>query len=128
MREITEHRTTVVNEKIIVKALDDPGADNASRQYQANWYDGLHALSLDRGARSECVIQFHSGDPSQGVNGITHEVLLAIQLDHLRAWQEGPFKSRENAIIITKLEEALMWLRKRTEDRRTRGVEGKQEA
>jgi len=31
---------------------------------------------------------------------------------------------RENAIAITKMEEALMWLNKRSQDRQTRGVEG----
>lgn len=31
---------------------------------------------------------------------------------------------RENAITITKLEEALMWQEERTKDRLTRGVEG----
>jgi hypothetical protein len=31
---------------------------------------------------------------------------------------------RENAIVITKLEESLMWLNKRTADRQARGVEG----
>jgi len=31
---------------------------------------------------------------------------------------------RENALVITKLEESLMWLEKRTADRRARGVEG----
>lgn len=35
------------------------------------------------------------------------------------------FPCRENSITITKLEEALMWQEKRTKDRLTRGVEGK---
>jgi len=34
------------------------------------------------------------------------------------------FPCKENAITITKLEEALMWQNKRTEDRLLRGVEG----
>jgi hypothetical protein len=37
------------------------------------------------------------------------------------------YPCRENAITITKLEEALMWQKKRTEDREARGVEGKYE-
>jgi hypothetical protein len=37
----------------------------------------------------------------------------------------GKFPCRENSIAITKLEEALMWLNKRTADRVKRGVEGK---
>jgi hypothetical protein len=45
-------------------------------------------------------------------------------IDRLNGFQSTDFKCRENAIAITKLEEALMWLRKRTQDREIRGVEG----
>lgn len=34
------------------------------------------------------------------------------------------FPCRENTLAITKLDEALMWLRERKRDRETRGVEG----
>jgi hypothetical protein len=34
------------------------------------------------------------------------------------------YPCRENALTITKLDEALMWQQKRTEDRERRGVEG----
>jgi hypothetical protein len=34
------------------------------------------------------------------------------------------FPCRENSVTITKLDEALMWQKKRTEDRVSRGVEG----
>ena len=36
----------------------------------------------------------------------------------------GKFKCRENAMAITKLDEALLWLNKRTLDRENRKVEG----
>lgn len=38
------------------------------------------------------------------------------------------YPCRENAITITKLEEALMWQEKRTKDRVERGVEGEYKA
>lgn len=38
------------------------------------------------------------------------------------------FPCRENALTITKLEEALMWQEARTKNRISRGVEGKNEA
>lgn len=37
------------------------------------------------------------------------------------------FPCRENAMTITKLDEALMWQEKRTKDREARGVEGSSE-
>lgn len=36
----------------------------------------------------------------------------------------GRFACRENAIALTKLDEALLWLDKRTRDREARAVEG----
>ena len=59
-----------------------------------------------------------------GVNGIMDENLIAIVIDRLRGFQSGPYSSRYNAIALTKLEEALMWLKERTRDREVRGVEG----
>lgn len=49
---------------------------------------------------------------------------MAICIDRLRSFQAGPFACRENAIALTKLEESLMWLRRRTVARIKRGVEG----
>lgn len=59
-----------------------------------------------------------------GVNGIHNEDLIAIVIDRLQSFQESEFRCRENAVAITKLEEAVMWLNKRTQDRKNRGVEG----
>ena len=58
-----------------------------------------------------------------GVNGCHNEDLIAIVLDRLYSLNQGDFKCRENSIAITKLEEAMMQLNKRTLDRRSRGVE-----
>ncbi|MCK5607171.1 hypothetical protein KAR91_35130 [Candidatus Pacearchaeota archaeon] len=59
-----------------------------------------------------------------GVNGCHHEDLIAIVIDRLKSFQQGVFICRENALAITKLEEAVHWLRHRTNDRINRGVEG----
>jgi hypothetical protein len=57
-------------------------------------------------------------------NGTTNEEVLAVLIDRLRG-MGAKFPCRENSIAITKIEEALMWLNKRTSDRIARGVEGK---
>jgi len=59
-----------------------------------------------------------------GVNGCHHEDLLAIVIHRLQSYQAGKFKCRENAMVITKLEEAMHWLKHRTKARQNRGVEG----
>jgi len=65
--------------------------------------------------------------PENGVNGLTQEVLIAICIDRLEGFQSGQFACRENALALTKLQEAQMWLLKRTRDRIARDVEGTHE-
>jgi hypothetical protein len=73
-------------------------------------------------------ISFQEGPIKEvGVNGLTNEILMMMVLARLRAFQKGPFSSRYNAMAITHLEESLMWLNRRTDDRIARGVEGKNE-
>ena len=79
------------------------------------------------------VIQFIEKEPAspgseelKTVNdGTTNEEVLRVLIDRIQSLQ-SKFPCRENAIVITKLEESLMWLEKRTSDRKARGVEGKQ--
>lgn len=81
------------------------------------------------------VLQFIEKEPKEAgstelvtINdGTTNEDVLAALIDRLGKLQ-AKFPSRENALAITKLEEGLMWLNKRTADRKARGVEGQQKA
>jgi hypothetical protein len=60
-------------------------------------------------------------------NGAFVETVIAAVIQRIEYYQTakaGKFKCRENAIAITKLEEALLWLDKRTRDREVREVEG----
>ena len=70
-------------------------------------------------------VTFQKGPVKEnGVNGCHNEDLIAIVIHRLQHLNQGYFRCRENSTAITKLEESLMWLRKRTEDRVARGVEG----
>jgi len=51
------------------------------------------------------------------VNGISNEALLAIVEDRLKGFQSGQYACRENALALTKLQEAMMWLHSRTRER-----------
>lgn len=62
-----------------------------------------------------------------GVNGCQNEQIIAVLVHRLGVLNKA-FPCRENSIAITKLEEARMWLEKRTADRTTRGVEGTNQA
>lgn len=62
-----------------------------------------------------------------GINGcdITHVIEVIInRLNKYQFENDKKFKCRENAIAITKLEEALLWLEARTKRRIRNGVEG----
>lgn len=58
-----------------------------------------------------------------GVNGCQVTDMIAVSLKIIQGLQ-AKFPCRENAITITKLEEALMWQEARTKDREKRNVEG----
>lgn len=118
MRELHDHEVTPASKQIKLHATNGlPMLGGANHEYTAELPDG-----------QVIRFQFHSGPvKGDGVNGITEEVLLAVLIDRLRGFQSGPFSCRENAIALTKLEETLMWMHKRTQNRTRRGVEGKLE-
>lgn len=93
-----------------------------------------HNYSLDYFENKQTkgqVIQFIEKEPkTEGstelvtlYDGTTNEEVLAMLINRMKYLQEK-FPCRENAIVITKLEESLMWLEKRTADRKARSVEG----
>lgn len=114
MRTITDHKVNPANDVIEVTVMDDPGAGGACHEYD---------VKLPSGAITR--ISFQNGPIAEsGVNGLTQEVLLAICADRLRGFQSGQFACRENALALTKIEEAQHWLHHRTMQRMARGVEG----
>ena len=129
-RLLTDHIVNPANDKLRIEVLDGPGSGGASHLYQVSGFD--------TGTNKSCPFQARYGKPSDhstilfqngpiaevGLNGITHEALLAILVDRLRSFQTGPFACRENALALTKLEEAQQWLGQRTRARMARGVEG----
>lgn len=58
-----------------------------------------------------------------GVNGCQLTELVHVAT-HMLEGLNRRFPCRENAITITKLQEAMLWQGKRTRDRTRRGVEG----
>lgn len=62
-----------------------------------------------------------------GVNGCQVDTVIEAAKTILEGLNKN-FPCRENAVAITKLDEALMWLEKRTNDRIKRNVEGENKA
>jgi hypothetical protein len=117
MRFLTGHKVNPANDKIEITVIDEPGPGGANHIYDMT----LPIDSASVGTR----LQFQNGPIAEvGVNGITHEALLAVLVDRLQAFQKGPYACRENALALTKIEEAQHWLHHRTLARMQRGVEG----
>lgn len=57
-------------------------------------------------------------------NGAFVEGVIAAAIDRIQWYQDSKFKCRENALALTKLEEALHWLDWRTRRREQSGIEG----
>jgi hypothetical protein len=63
-------------------------------------------------------VDFQEGPCKEnGVNGVANEDLLHMVLVRLNGFQNTPYACKENAMAIARIEEALMWLRYRTESR-----------
>lgn len=112
MRELS---TIQKREKLnVVQALDEPGNGNACHVYKIETPE------------EDVIIAFQNGP--RNVEGSTCGVidtdLLEIVRDRLKGFQEGSFATRENACALTHIEEALMWLNRRVEDRIERQVLG----
>jgi hypothetical protein len=118
MRTIDEHKVNPANDTLTIVVRDEPGAGGANHHYSIGWGDKDNCLHSHD-------IEFQNGPINEvGVNGLTHEVLLAIVADRLRSFQAGPYACKANACALTHIEEAMHWLQQRTIERMRRGVEG----
>lgn len=116
MRTLDEHKVNPANDTLTVTVIDETGAGGANHSYKIT-APTLHDIQID----------FQNGPISvdgNGVNGLTHEVLLAIVADRLRGFQKGQYACKANACALTHIEEAMHWLQQRTIERMRRGVEG----
>jgi hypothetical protein len=116
-RMLTSHIVNRLNEALHIEAVDEPGPGGACHAYR---------ITPTRGNASGVLIQFQNGPLAETdyPNGLSQEALLAIVEDRLIGFQKGPFACRETAVALTKIQEAQMWLAKRTREREARGVEG----
>lgn len=126
MKDITSHKVNGLNAALVVRATDEPGQGNACHSYVIYADESANTVANDVTVHD--VITFQNGPIQEvGVNGVSNEALLAIVEHRLMGFQSGEYACRENAVALTKLQEAMMWLQKRTRDRIARGVEGTSE-
>lgn len=116
-RELTSHKVNGCNEAISVSVLDEPGCGGACHEYR------IAAETPNGGFCFE--IRFQNGPIAEaGVNGLTHEALLAVLEDRLVGFQSGPYATADNAEALSHIRGAMECLHRRTKERIARGVEG----
>lgn len=116
-----------VNKNTNIKRTDVSNHNNVEHHYYV--YENVPNNSVSGYCETHYAdISFQCGPiKEKGVNGCHLTDILAICIDQLEQFQSTKFACRENAIAKTKLEEAMMWLNKRTADRIARNVEGTDE-
>lgn len=128
--EITTHvvRQDQTNSQLKIKTVDEKGAGGAYHRYAISWQQkrfGKEGREVEPQTLTH-TIHFQEGPIGEnGVNGITQEALLAIVIHRLECFQEGEFANPFNQAALEYCEMALAELKRRTEDRLARGVEGK---
>ena len=104
-----------------VFAVDEPGNGGANHVYDIACcgigYPDAQRIVFQNGARKE----------ENSTHGVLDTDLLEIVRDRLKGFQSGEFATRENSIALTYIEEALMWMNRRVEDRIERNVLGRNE-
>ena len=122
---ITIQKRNNLNE---VYALDDAGVGGANHKYLVIKAGSFNPMTEGPNHEEDIVghIVFQHGPRklSTSTHGVLDSDLLEIVLDRLKEFNKGEFATRENAIAITHIEEALLWMNKRVEDRAERGVLG----
>lgn len=122
MRNLTDHivKGDSSNHQIFVSVMDEPGQGGAHHKYFVSLpskVDGLPEIGTH--------IDFQNGPIKEfGVNGLTHEALLAILIDRMHSFQTGPFSCDANQRALEHMKAALDALQERTRARIARGVEG----
>jgi hypothetical protein len=153
-RSLTSHIVNPANDSLTITVMDNPGSGGANHRYDisgfhlgANPSSGRSSLVwknakdyLESGGSDpelkmhyERILSdtdtlsllFQNGPISEaGVNGLTHEVLLAILIDRLEGFQAGPFANVYNGAALENLKMAQELLLSRTRERLAPGVEG----
>ena len=134
-RFLNSHIVNPANDRLCITVLDKPGPGGANHLYMISGFDTstnpakLIADDITGGnmdlpvAHMDAVpLIFQNGAIGDvGVNGITHEALLAILIDRLESFQTGPYKSNYNADALYHLQAAMHVLHRL---QMVKGIEG----
>ena len=139
MRTITDHVVNGLTESIEVTAQGEPGPGGANHKYHIGYKCGIHVDADGFPLTRSLLIRFQNGPIAspKDFNGVSNEAILAVLIDRIRGFQfqrnedgsfdyskPGKFACVENMNALFSLQDALRYLKSRTEKRMARGVEG----
>lgn len=111
------------NRRNTIYAADDKGSSGANHIYMVECHAGDDPVTSDMNISLICF-QYDPGNGQDGIAGVLDTDLLEIVRDRLKGFQEGNCPSPDNAMALRHIEEALLWLNKRMEERAERGTLG----
>lgn len=112
-----------------VWSVDEKGPGGANHRYVIckHGEDAWCCGNNSGGILADIQLQCGPRKEENSQHGVIDTDLLEIVRDRLISFQSGEFRSRENACALTHIEEALMWMNRRVEDRIERNVLGRNE-
>lgn len=129
MYEITSHKLSVVNNRLMIAALDDAG-DGSIHRYAVTGFDTSENPSAinrngTRRKQTALSILFQNGPVDEvGVNGVTLEALFAIAIDQLEI-QNAANPCSEFELALEHARESLKAIHDRTRDQIVGNIERK---
>ena len=107
----------------VVADEHDPNAGGASHHYTVD--EASPGIGCARQVFASVQFQHGPRKEADSVMGALDDHLLAISQDRLEAFQAGPFAHPSNQVALEHVKAARKALRDRAEERRARGVLGK---
>lgn len=108
----------------MIYRADEPGAGGAYHRYVIDRVERPSGKSNETATLTSIQFQHGARNEEGSIDGVLDTDLLEIVRDRLKDFSRGEYSTRENALALTHVEEALLWLNKRTEERAERGVLG----
>lgn len=121
---ITDHHDGLGLNDLIEIVASDEDANGVPHRFKFNYnWNGSPLVGV-------ADVQFQKGPrlEADSTPGVTTDAVLVMLIHVLKGFNDTPLKSRETALMITHLEEALHWSQARARERARRGVLGKAKA
>ena len=106
------------------RSIETNGPDNLWSYYVPTYRVDNDGIKDGAGAIIDLCRGNKQDENAPRQEGLFTETLLQVCKQYLEGVNKGDLASRETSMAITKIDEALMWIQKRADDRKLREVQG----